>query len=197
MAKLALLACGSIVLLAAACSSSSVEKAKTDGGGGLDGTVDSAQSGHDATADGSGTPDSGGTGDATGTGDANGTDAENGQEGSASSDAPYDAGPPGDATTCGAGFTLCNGYCINKNNDILNCGGCGIRCIDTNPYCDNGTCTKAPCNGLACTPGQFCCGSACCSEGQLCCDVPSNVPTTPGCTTPVRGTCPVGCPVCP
>jgi len=192
MARLALLACGSLILLASACSSSSSgNKETTDGGGTSDGTVDSA-SGHDATADGSGASDTGSTGDVSV------TDATGGSE-AASSDAPYDEGPPGDATSCGAGFSLCNGYCVNENNDILNCGGCGVRCIDTFPYCNNGSCTTAPCNpgSPTCSTGMFCCGSGCCGQGELCCDVPSNVPTTPGCYVPVRGTCPVGCPVCP
>jgi hypothetical protein len=170
-----------IALLSTACSSSSGDHGTTDGGTGSDGTVDAS---HDAAGDGSGSAD------------ATGTDATNGADGSVS-DGSFDARPPGDATSCTAGLSLCDGYCVNKGNDILNCGGCGTQCLDTYPYCDNGTCTTAPCTGSACGTGQFCCGTSCCSPGDLCCDVPSNLPTTPMCTTPVNGTCPVGCPVCP
>jgi hypothetical protein len=132
----------------------------------------------------------------TGTSDAP-SDTGSTTDSSSAEDAPYDAGPPGDATACSMGFSLCNGYCVNENNDIHNCGGCGTVCHDTNPYCDNGHCTTAPCDGGACGNGTLCCGTDCCTAGQLCCDVPSNIPTSPKCTDPVNGTCPVGCPVCP
>ena len=131
-----------------------------------------------------------------GTGDAPSDTGSSGDSTNAT-DSPYDAGPPGDATSCGLGYKLCNGYCVNDNNDIHNCGGCGTVCQDTNPYCDNGHCTTAPCDGGACSNGILCCGSDCCTAGQLCCDVPSNIPTFPKCTDPVNGTCPVGCPMCP
>jgi hypothetical protein len=186
MTILRLLACGSVLLFAVGCSSSSGGNAGGGpDGGGSDGTTDGMQSGSETGSDAAG--DSGnGTGDAS-----SGSDSMGGN------DSPYDAGPPGDATSCGIGFSLCNGYCVNVNNDIHNCGGCGTVCQGTNPYCDNGHCTTAPCDGGACGTGTFCCGSECCTAGQLCCDVPSNIPTFPKCTDPVNGTCPVGCPVCP
>jgi hypothetical protein len=173
MAFLQSLASRSVLLLAAACSSSA-------GSNSNDGGADA--SGSDATQDSTQSADSGAdaTSDSTGGGDVTSDD-----------------GPAGDATSCGGGFLLCNGYCVNANNDIHNCGKCGTVCNDTNPYCDNGTCTTAPCDGGQCGSGMFCCGTDCCAAGQLCCDVPSNIPTTPKCTTPVNGTCPVGCPVCP
>jgi hypothetical protein len=129
--------------------------------------------------------------DGSQTGDTGGADT-GGDDGSSS-----DAASPGDATSCGPGFTLCNGYCVNAGNDILNCGMCGKTCTDTNPYCNNGLCTTAPCTGGNCGSTEFCCGTECCTVGQLCCDVPSNIATFPKCTTPVNGTCPVGCPLCP
>jgi len=186
MTILRLLACGSVLLLAAGCSSSSGGNAGggTDGGG-SDGTTDGMQSGPDASGD-----SGNGMGDAP-------SDTGSGGDSASATDSSYDAGPPGDATSCQIGLTLCNGYCVNKGNDIHNCGGCGIECPDPNPYCDHGNCTTAPCDGGACGNGVLCCGSECCSAGQLCCDVPSNLPTFPKCFDPVNGTCPAGCPVCP
>jgi hypothetical protein len=98
----------------------------------------------------------------------------------------------------------CNGQCVATYNDINNCGGCGIKCTGTNPYCDNGTCgapacmIKPPleCNAL----GAFCCGTFCCSSQQICCIVDSNIPmTNPQCVdkTVNNGICPIGCPGCP
>jgi len=190
MGMLLRLALGSLVTLTAACSSNSTDRGGgggTDGGGGSDGTVDSSQSAPDGAGDVVGSSDTGSGGNDTGST----VDAMGGGDG------PVDAGLPGDATSCGLGYTLCNGYCVNAGNDILNCHTCGTVCPGPNPYCDNGTCTQAPCDGGACQGGMFCCGSSCCTAGQLCCDVPSNLPTYPQCTDPVNGTCPKGCPVCP
>jgi hypothetical protein len=187
MTFLRLLACGSVLLFAAGCSSNSSNGGGADSGG-SDGTTDGMQSSEAG-------PDAGDAGN--GMGDAS-SDTGSGGDSTSATDSPYEAGPPGDATSCGQpGFSLCNGYCVNEGNDIHNCGGCGIVCQDTNPYCDNGHCTTAPCDGGACGNGMFCCGSECCTAGQLCCDVPSNVPSFPKCTDPVNGTCPAGCPICP
>jgi hypothetical protein len=189
MRMLQRLALAAIVALSVACSSGSTERSGGGGtdGGGSDGTVDSSQSGLDGAGDVLGSSDTGSGGNDTGTT----ADAMGGGDG------PADAGPAGDATSCNLGYTLCNGNCVNTGNDILNCHSCGTVCPGPNPYCDNGTCTTAPCDGGACQGGMFCCGSSCCNAGQLCCDVPSNIPTSPQCTDPVMGTCPVGCPVCP
>ena len=187
MTFLRLLACGSVLLFAAGCSSSSAGNTGGSDGGGSDGTTDGS---------GSSSGGSSGSSSGSGTGDAP-SDVGSGGDSMGATDSPYDAGPPGDATSCGPGFSLCNGYCLDEGNDIHNCGGCGNVCQGTNPYCDNGHCTTAPCDGGACGTSTFCCGSECCTAGQLCCDVPSNIPTFPKCTDPVNGTCPVGCPVCP
>jgi hypothetical protein len=190
MTILRLLACGSVLLFAAGCSSSTGGNA--GGGpdsGGSDGTTDGTQSGSEGGVDGAG--DSGnGTGDAP-------SDTGSAGDSTSTPDSPYDAGPPGDATSCPITLSLCNGYCFNENNDIHNCGGCGTVCQGTDPYCDNGHCTTAPCDGGACSTAMFCCGSDCCTAGQLCCVVPSGAVPFPKCTDPVNGTCPVGCLGCP
>jgi hypothetical protein len=42
---------------------------------------------------------------------------------------------------CSAGYTLCNGSCINKQTDSNNCGGCGNVCT-SGKTCYNGSCTS-------------------------------------------------------
>src|SRR5579859_1769048 len=97
---------------------------------------------------------------------------------------------------CTMGFTCCGGKCVNPNNDIANCGGCGNRCTGAHPFCNGGQCGTPPCTATGCAGTTFCCGEQCCAEGQLCCDVPGPVERGPACTAPVGGTCPVGCPLC-
>ena len=98
---------------------------------------------------------------------------------------------------CG-GFTCCGSTCINKSNDIKNCGGCNIVCPGSDPYCDNGTCGKPPCaTASTCDAGELCCGNHCCKTGEICCDVPGPVAMGPSCTTPSsEGTCAKGCLAC-
>lgn len=99
---------------------------------------------------------------------------------------------------CAGGFTCCGDACVNTANDIDNCGGCGIRCEGTFPYCDNGTCGTPSCNeDVECGNGEQCCAGACCSAGSLCCVVPGGPVAPPFCTEPAQGTCPAGCPTCP
>jgi hypothetical protein len=101
---------------------------------------------------------------------------------------------------CGLGFMCCNGACINPNNDILNCGGCGVMCMGTHPYCDGKCEAQPPCTGgVGCQGGLFCCGSACCQANQICCQVQGGAFFGPRCYDPTMsgGTCPLGCPMCP
>lgn len=115
----------------------------------------------------------------------------------ATSSASSGAGGGGDCMpACGVGLECCNGACINPNNDILNCGGCGAAtCPGPNPFCNNGVCAQAPCDpNTVCTGIQSCCGSSCCMMGMLCCVVPAGPLGPPTCTAPVNGTCPPGNP---
>jgi|SRR6188768_782109 len=97
---------------------------------------------------------------------------------------------------CGS-FSCCDGSCVNQDNDINNCGGCGIQCAGATAFCDHGTCGAPPCMlvGAACPVGETCCGDQCCGAGELCCNVHENILRT-GCYPAVKGTCPVGCPEC-
>src|SRR4030095_517789 len=88
-------------------------------------------------------------------------------------------------------FKCCNGFCVNTNNDIQNCGGCDKVCTGRDPYCGHGNCGNAPCSGVACLGTELCCGSQCCTVGQLCCFLEVG-PGTLRCSDPVMGTCPQG-----
>lgn len=53
--------------------------------------------------------------------------------------------------SCIAGFTLCNGTCIDTQTDVINCGSCGNAC-GTGRVCSGGQCICDPtitCTGLA------------------------------------------------
>lgn len=95
---------------------------------------------------------------------------------------------------CGMARECCDGHCVNQYNDPFNCGKCGNKC-DTGTYCTGGQCVTPPCQKTC--GGAQCCDTACCSNGQLCCDPQGPVSLSPVCTTPVNGTCPMGCaPLC-
>ncbi len=114
-------------------------------------------------------------------------------------DAGHDAGRGGIACNPACeqpGFACCDGACVDVDDDILNCGACGVICTGAHPYCGNGSCGAPPCTGAGCGSADFCCGTQCCTAGQLCCDVPGPVEVGPRCTAPVNGTCPVGCSAC-
>jgi hypothetical protein len=99
------------------------------------------------------------------------------------------------ASPCG--FSCCDGSCVNPDNDINNCGGCGIQCAGDTPFCDQGVCGAPPCTlvAAACPVGETCCVDQCCGAGELCCNVHGNLLRT-GCYPAVEGTCPVGCAMC-
>jgi len=108
------------------------------------------------------------------------------------SDAPTDQ--PGCEEGCGAGALCCNGRCVNPAYDPEHCGGCNNPCPNETPFCDGGTCTETPCEGVVCQGGTYCCGSNCCNIGQVCCIVQRAGPASPPeCHDDF---CPVGCPAC-
>ncbi len=112
-----------------------------------------------------------------------GDDGGGGTDGS-TADAAKD-GPTGGGCTCQTGRMCCNAKCVNTDNDPQNCGGCGLICSGTTPYCD-GVCKVSPCMPR-------------CMQGQICCKDEGPVSTGAMCFTPTvqEPTCPQGCaPLC-
>jgi hypothetical protein len=157
------------------------------GGGGTGGAVaGGAGAGGAGMAGGAG----GGTGGASG-----GTGGASGGTGGFGGS----AGVAGGSGQCGfCDWECCGATCVNKDNDVKNCGTCGETC-DEGESCNEGECGEPPCTALLpCLAAQFCCGTSCCIEGSLCCVVPGPIgPSLPTCTVPnERGTCPTGCQSC-
>jgi hypothetical protein len=96
---------------------------------------------------------------------------------------------------CGTERECCVDHCVNLQNDLLNCGACGKKC-NALTYCSGGQCVTPPCQAT-CGGGATCCGTTCCTTGQICCDPQGPLDRGPACTTPIGGTCPMGCaPLC-
>ena len=119
-----------------------------------------------------------------------------GQGSSVSSSSSGAGGMAGCNPACDLGLACCGSTCVNKGNDILNCGACGKKCDGAAPFCDGGTCGKPPSLGAICAGDQTCCGLQCCKAGQLCCSIPRGVVSGPKCVEPVNGSCAPGCPGC-
>jgi hypothetical protein len=91
---------------------------------------------------------------------------------------------------------------VNTNNDPMNCGACGNRCVGATNLCSGGVCIQATCGATVelCAPNSFCCGNACCAPGALCCEADGPVSGgPPSCFQPTAAepTCPQGCaPLC-
>jgi hypothetical protein len=181
-----------VALMLGGCGGTESSDSKASGGTGAQGG--SGATGGSAT----GGTAAGGSGGAVGGSAGTSTGGGAGIGGSAGT-----GGAPSDAGVCGtectnAGFTCCNGTCVNLDNDIKNCGKCGTPCVGgEHPTCNAGKCGAPPCSGAgACKAAEFCCGDACCGPNQLCCDVPGPIAVGVKCTEPVGGTCPVGCKLC-
>jgi hypothetical protein len=175
-----------------ACSSSVVgdPSSSASGSGGASSSV--ATSGNGSTAATTGVTTGATTGPAGST-----TGVATGSSGASTS---ASSGSGGGCAGCGGAWKCCNNECVAPSNDVDNCGQCGNVCTGAHPYCDQGTCApKPPCDADAgvCPASEFCCGGSCCALGEICCDVPSNLPSFPQCVTPVNGTCPKGCNLCP
>jgi len=142
----------------------------------------------------SGTPTSTGASTATGTG--TGGAGATGGGGASATGGGGGAAPCNPA--CSGGLECCDGLCVNKGNDIKNCGTCGTVCPSPNPFCNGGTCGQPPCEpGTTCKGTASCCGSSCCDLGMLCCVVPAGPVGPPECVAPnEHGTCDPGCPAC-
>jgi hypothetical protein len=148
--------------------------------------------------------DSGGTASSSsagmggmGAGGGGGDSSGGGAMGESSSSTGTTGNGCGPDTPCGPGLRCCGGLCANVQNDILNCGSCGVTCLALRPYCGGGVCGSPPCDATPCLALDFCCGQACCTPDTLCCDVPGGGPSSgPSCVKPVNNTCPVGCPAC-
>ncbi len=111
------------------------------------------------------------------------------------------AGGTGGSDSCGGpcpfGLKCCNGVCVNKVNDFLNCGQCGLKCTGAHPFCDGDGCGIPACYAKSCTPDQQCCGTYCCAANELCCFDFTVGPGKLRCWPPTQqGSCPPGCPDC-
>jgi hypothetical protein len=71
------------------------------------------------------------------------------------------------AKTCPAGQVSCDGTCVDMNNDMQNCGQCGMTC-GANFTCCNGECADRQWDsencgtcGMTCFAPAFCCAGSC------------------------------------
>ncbi|MFN8589810.1 MAG: pentapeptide repeat-containing protein [Thermomicrobiales bacterium] len=84
--------------------------------------------------------------------------------------------PNGKTAGCEAGYTCCDGACINTRTDSQNCGACGNTCPRCTT-CVDGSCRNVPDNTIACD------GSALNVNGDTVCTARPNVGIC------VRGVC--------
>ena len=59
---------------------------------------------------------------------------------------------------CDAGYTLCDGECVDTKTDARHCGACDNACSSSGSgpaQCTNGSC------GMSCAPGLMACGEKC------------------------------------
>lgn len=148
-------------------------------GTGGTGTGGAATGGSGGSASGGAGAGSGGAGGTGGTG----TGGNTGGAGGAGGAAPC-------LLSCTSTFPeCCSNACVWTVNDPENCGGCGIKCSGTTPFCQGSLCVAQPCTATdagAC--GTNCCGTSCCGTGEICCSVNSPVgPMRPACAAPSTG----------
>lgn len=96
----------------------------------------------------------------------------------------------GTCPLCATGLKCCGTTCVDEQNDIDNCGGCGTKCTGTHPYCHLGVCGTPVCSDPLCPLSQACCGPQCCPTGQICCDPPPGILGNPKCVSSLTGICP-------
>jgi hypothetical protein len=172
-ALLEMCACGSVVV-------------ETPGSGGATSTGTGANTGAGGVSTGPATATSTSTGVVTSTGTLPATSSSSASGGVCS-------------PACGYMLTCCGGTCAELDNDILNCGGCGIVCGGAHPYCHAGVCEPEPtCSApTPCPSTDFCCGSQCCSPDEICCDTFGGpAQPEPHCEKPQNGTCEHSCFLC-
>jgi hypothetical protein len=79
---------------------------------------------------------------------------------------PLSSGAPAPGLVCNAGFTDCNGFCVDLVNDRTNCGACGVTCAEF-VNCFDGACGgtgPAPAPAPAtCAAGLSNCNGTCVS----------------------------------
>jgi hypothetical protein len=92
-------------------------------------------------------------------------------------------GSCGSYVCCGSGRTCCGGYCTDLDDDVLNCGACGVVCDEPGPY-EHGACINGNCE-------YVCAGSTVRCNGT-CTDVSWDASNCGGC----GNVCPESAPYC-
>ena len=188
-----------VVTVLAGCGGAADQSLFDQPSAGSAGTVGTAGSGQAGSAN-AGAGGSGDAGTSAGGGSSGGSSTGGATSSGGASSGGSSGGPGCDSSCLSAGFECCYGKCVNKQNDIKNCGHCGFDCEANGlaPFCDYGMCMhETPCWTTQPCAGGNCCGDTCCRAGELCCKIPGPIDTGPRCSEPTEdGTCPMGCLTC-